>query len=93
MSGLKHRGVPLVDGDVEVLVEVPPPPKVVPRNKGLSKYPFDQVVVGGGMKVRRNLATVRSAAKTWARNHKGQRFQCWRSRDERGEFVMVKRLK
>lgn len=95
MDGVKrrggHQGVPLVEGDIEMLAVVSGgPPKHVPLNKGTSKYPFAEIPVGGGMKVRRGIATVKSAVRGWVKRHKGQRFQVWRLAEG---FVMVKRLK
>lgn len=66
------------------------PPKYEPLNKGKSKYPFEQIPVGGGMRVKRPFATVKSAVRGWVKRHRGQRFQCWRLPEG---WVMVKRLK
>lgn len=95
MEGVKRRGgavaIPLEPGDVEVLQVVSEgPPKYVPANKGTSKYPFDQIPVGGGMRLKRNIDTAKSAIRGWVKRHKGQRYRVWRLADG---FVMVKRIK
>lgn len=86
-----HVGIPLGDGDVEVLeVVAESAPRWVPPNKGLSKYPFDRVPVGGGMRIRRGIGTVKSAVRGWVKRHKGQKFSVWKKPDG---WVMVKRIK
>jgi hypothetical protein len=81
-------------GEGEVVVE-PVCMEVRPTSgkrieKGFTKYPWAEVPIGGALKIRRALGTVKQACQRWCREHRPTKFTIWRSGDG---WVIAKRVK
>ena len=92
MNEVSRKGFSWMDGDivVEVVCGEERPRSLNVRQKGDSKYPWGEVPVGGAVKVRRALDTVKQACRRWCKVHHGFKFVIWRKADG---WVVAKRVR